>query len=86
VAFHGSSRATVVKARPEPIPFGLTLRELEVLGLLREGLANFSISRRLEVSERTVAHGVERILKKLDAESRARAAAMAESHGLIVVR
>jgi DNA-binding CsgD family transcriptional regulator len=84
--FHGSPRAAVVQARPEPIPFGLTPRELEVLGLLTEGLANFSISRRLDLSERTVAHGVERILKKLDAESRAGAAATAEREGLIVVR
>lgn len=86
VVFHGAPRAAIVEARPEPLPYGLTARELEVLGLLSEGLANFSIGRRLDLSERTVAHGVERILRKLDAESRARAAAVAERDGLIVVR
>ena len=86
LVFHGSSRSVVVSTRAEPLPHGLTPREIEVLGLVSEGLANFSISRRLDLSERTVARHVERILRKLDAGSRARAAAVAERAGLVVVR
>jgi branched-chain amino acid transport system substrate-binding protein len=85
VVIHGAPRATVVGIRPEPIPHDLSHRELEVLGLISTGLSNFSISRRLDRSERTIAHCVERILEKLGVESRAGAAAIAESDGLIII-
>ena len=58
-------------------PAGLTARELEVLSLVSEGLSNAEIADRLVLSERTVAHHVSAILRKLQVPSRARAAAAA---------
>ena len=62
---------------------GLTARELEVLALVAEGLRNGQIAERLFLSERTVAHHVSAILRKLDVEGRGQAAAEALRLGLI---
>lgn len=51
-------------------PNGLTPREAEVLALLREGLSNAAISRRMFISERTVHHHVSAVLAKLGVRSR----------------
>jgi DNA-binding CsgD family transcriptional regulator len=58
-------------------PAGLTSRELEVLGLLREGLRNEEIAARLFLSTRTVEHHVAAVLRKLGAKTRAEAAVRA---------
>ncbi len=63
-------------------PCGLTRREVEVVGLVAQGLPNRSIARRLSVSEHTVKRHVANILGKLDLPSRAAAAAFAARHGL----
>jgi DNA-binding CsgD family transcriptional regulator len=63
-------------------PAGLTARELEVLGLLREGLRNAQIATRLVVSEKTVHHHVSAILRKLEVDTRGEAAAKAGRLGL----
>jgi DNA-binding NarL/FixJ family response regulator len=55
-------------------PAGLTRRQLEVLGLVAEGLTNTEIGDRLCVSQRTAEHHVEAILTKLDVSSRREAA------------
>jgi DNA-binding CsgD family transcriptional regulator/tetratricopeptide (TPR) repeat protein len=59
--------------------YGLTAREVEVLALLKEGLQNSQIARRLVVSVKTVEHHVEAILRKLGARTRADARATATS-------
>ena len=55
-------------------PAGLTAREVEVLVLLREGLRNAEIGKRLFISAKTVDHHVSAILEKLNVRSRAHAA------------
>jgi len=55
-------------------PAGLTPRQLEVLRLLVEGLANAEIAERLFVSQRTAEHHVAAVLAKLGAASRLEAA------------
>jgi DNA-binding CsgD family transcriptional regulator len=55
----------------------LTKRELEVLGLLAEGLSNREIADRLFLTRKTVENHVARVLSKLDLNGRAQAAAYA---------
>jgi ATP/maltotriose-dependent transcriptional regulator MalT len=61
---------------------GLSPREREVLSLVAEGLTNRRISQRLFISEHTVHRHVTSILRKLNAPSRAAAAAHAVRVGL----
>jgi DNA-binding NarL/FixJ family response regulator len=63
----------------------LTRREIEVLGMLAEGLANKNIASRLGISEHTVKTHVASILTKLDAFSRAEAVAIGARQGLILL-
>jgi DNA-binding CsgD family transcriptional regulator/tetratricopeptide (TPR) repeat protein len=63
-------------------PGKLTARELEVLELVAQGLGNAEIAKRLFLSEKTVAHHVSAILRKLDVRTRAQASAQAVRLGL----
>lgn len=74
---------TAVRAANAAQP--LTRRELEVLGMLAEGLANKNIAARLGISEHTVKTHVASILAKLDAYSRAEAVAVGVRRGLILL-
>jgi ATP/maltotriose-dependent transcriptional regulator MalT len=58
-------------------PFGLTPRELQVLGLIAEGATNRQIGAALYMAEKTASVHVSRILAKLDVQSRTQAAAVA---------
>jgi two-component system, NarL family, response regulator YdfI len=73
------ARQPVASAQP------LTRREIEILGMLAEGLANKNIAARLGISEHTVKTHVASILMKLDAFSRAEAVAIGARRGLILL-
>jgi DNA-binding CsgD family transcriptional regulator len=66
----------------EQNPAGLTAREVEVLGLVAEGLRNADIAERLFLSEKTVGHHVSAILRKLDVRTRGEAGAEAHRLGI----
>jgi DNA-binding CsgD family transcriptional regulator/tetratricopeptide (TPR) repeat protein len=67
----GPNRATAAN------PAGLTGRQVEVLGLLAEGLTDAEIAARLSLSAKTVSHHVSALLAKLGVTSRRQAAAAA---------
>ncbi|XVV17637.1 LuxR C-terminal-related transcriptional regulator [Actinoplanes sp. CA-131856] len=71
------------EADPEPIPFRLTRRELQVLQELGKGSSNRRIARQLFIAEKTASVHVSNILTKLGVTSRGEAAAMAYRAGLI---
>lgn len=62
---------------------GLTARQLEVLGLVAEGLTDAEIADRLTVSTRTAEHHVSAVLGKLGVERRRQAVRRAADLGLL---
>ena len=60
----------------------LTARETEVLTLVREGLANKQIARRLDISERTVKAHLTSAFARIGVADRTQAALWAERNGL----
>lgn len=74
--------AVVEVAAVEP-PYGLTLRELDVLTLVAGGLNNPEIGAHLRTSPRTVSKHVEHILEKLEQATRAGMASTAIQHGIL---
>ena len=73
----GPTRATAAN------PAGLTARQVEVLGLLGEGLTDAEIAARLSLSTRTVGHHVSALLAKLGVSSRRQAAAAGRRLGVV---
>ena len=63
--------------------FHLTPRELEILGLLAEGLRQDQIADQLAIAPKTVSTHIERILGKLGVQSRAQAVALAFREDLV---
>jgi len=63
----------------------LTPRELEVLGLIAEGLSNKGVAARLGIRESTVKDHVNSLLDKLGAQSRTEAVTAALRRGLIAI-
>ena len=70
-------------AGASPMSHGLSAREVEVLGLVAEGLTNAEVAARLVLSPRTVGHHLRTIYRKLRVPSRTAAAKAALERGLI---
>jgi DNA-binding NarL/FixJ family response regulator len=81
------SRNRIVDANARPTAAtGLTPREVEVLGLLREGFTNADIARLLGITTHTVKVHVAGILTKLGVTDRTQAVARAFDLGLLAAR
>ena len=63
-------------------PVQLTTRETEVLRLVKDGLANKQIARRLSISERTVKAHLTSAFSRIGVQDRTQAALWVERHGL----
>jgi DNA-binding CsgD family transcriptional regulator len=63
--------------------FGITARELEILGLIATGLSNREIAGRLFVSENTVKTHSSRLFDKLGAKRRTQAVQLGREFGLL---
>ena len=70
----------VLLARNERRDRGLTERELDVLGLVRAGLSNKLIARRLEISEKTVKAHLTSVFQRVGVGDRTSAALWARAH------
>jgi DNA-binding NarL/FixJ family response regulator len=64
-------------------PVGLTPREVEVLGLVAEGLTNPQVAQKLYLSPRTVQRHLNSVYRKLGVNSRAAATRLALEHDLL---
>jgi DNA-binding NarL/FixJ family response regulator len=67
---------------PTRAPVDLTARETEVLGLVREGLSNKQIARRLGITERTVKAHLTSCFQRIGVLDRTQAAVWAERNGI----
>ena len=80
---HDASQPPVVEVPSrEALRLGLTLREVEVLRLLAEGLSDRGIADALSISERTAGNHVQHAMQKIGVESRTAAAVFAVRHNL----
>jgi branched-chain amino acid transport system substrate-binding protein len=67
------------------LPYGLTVRELDVLTVLAVGKTNVDIADRLTLSTRTVTTHIDHVMRKMGVFSRTSAAVIAVDEGLIRV-
>jgi DNA-binding NarL/FixJ family response regulator len=79
---HPRAARALLGVRSAPPQVQLTNRETEVLGLVREGLANKQIARRLDISERTVKAHLTSAFARIGVVDRTQAALWAERNGL----
>jgi DNA-binding NarL/FixJ family response regulator len=81
----GEENAEVIALQPplRELEQEPTMREIEVLQLISDGLVNREIGHRLYLSEETVKSHVRHLLAKLQARSRAHAVAIGFRRGLI---
>ena len=72
----------LLRARGQRVSAGLTPREIEVLSLVRRGLANKQIARSLDISERTVKAHLTSAFQRIGVVDRVQAALWAERNGI----
>src|SRR5436305_4558672 len=75
-------RALGVAASPEPLPDGLSPREVQILARVAQGLSNRQIGTTLSISQHTAANHVRSILRKTGCANRTEAASYAHRHRL----
>lgn len=78
-----AGKVTALRAEHEPLPAGITRREVEVLTLVAKGFPDRRIADELYVSERTVNAHVRNMLQKTGAGNRTELAAWAKNHRLV---
>ena len=69
--------------RSSGYPFGLTGREVEVLGLVARGMTDAEVAEELFISPRTVSQHLRNCYNKLSVSNRAEAAVKAVEHGIV---
>lgn len=82
----GSAHAPVrapLDGRPAALTVALTRRELEVLGLLAQGLSNKEIAGVMWLSDRTVERHITGLYRKIGVARRSEATAFALRHGVV---
>jgi len=79
---HPRAARTLLGIRAGSSQIQLTSRETEILRLVREGLANKQIARRLEISERTVKAHLTSAFARIGVADRTQAALWVERNGL----
>lgn len=79
---HPRAARTLLGARTGVAQPQLTSRETEILRLVREGLANKQIARRLDITERTVKAHLTSAFARIGVTDRTQAALWVERHGL----
>jgi DNA-binding NarL/FixJ family response regulator len=80
---HPRAARQLLGARPpSPSSVNLSPRETEVLVLLRQGLVNKQIARRLGITDRTVKSHLTSVFNRIGVQDRTQAAVWAERHGL----
>lgn len=80
-----AARSLLTARQQSPAPIDLTPRETEVLALVRAGLANKQIARRLGISERTVKAHLTSTFARIGVHDRTQAALWAERNGVKLV-
>ena len=81
VSIDKAVRHLPAEARADP----LTPRELEILGMMAEGMGNRAIGKSLGISTHTVKFHIAAILDQLSARSRTEAVAIGMRRGLLMV-
>lgn len=70
---NGTSALRAGPGRPEPRPMGLRPREIEIMGLIAEGLSNRQIAARLVITEKTVKNHICSIYQRFGVTERSQA-------------
>ena len=78
----GTPAAGARPSAPAAVPFGLTQREMQIIGLIVAAAGNKKIAEALGISEKTVKHHLTNIFEKLGVSSRLELALFAAQHDL----